>query len=88
MKYCQEGNIINFSEALIKEAEAKIENLFWDDPILYSKLCTYCETMKIGDQKAEKALIIKGFLDKDGSIPKHIRQAVFELTTGIKIQDK
>lgn len=79
--------IYSFNAILREKAEAKIENLFWSDPYLYEQLCTYCETMRI-ERKAKNALIREGFLEKDGNLSVIIRQAVFELTTGISIQDK
>ena len=78
--------LYSFNAILREKAKAKIENLFWSDPYLYVQLCTYCETMRI-DRKAKNVLIREGFLDENGDLPKIIRQAVYELTTGISIQD-
>lgn len=68
-------------EDLIK----KLNTLFWADPKIYVELCKYCSDRSYKlTEDVKEVLIAKGFLRKNGDLPRATNEAVYETTTGQK----
>ncbi|MBQ1344687.1 hypothetical protein IIY59_03130 [Candidatus Saccharibacteria bacterium] len=66
--------------------ENELDDLFWNDPIAYAKLCNYSVSRKNKiPQSIKENLIEKGFIRKDdGEIPDLVKEILYEQTTGKK----